>query len=189
MIAVLEDPAIRKQAVPLTLQQYHTLVREGALPSGVEFIEGALIKKIPKSPLHEFIVMTILKALSARLPAGYILRKEGPLTTADSEPEPDISVVKGGARDFIYEHPRTALLVIEVSVTSQELDFAKADIYASANIPKYIVVDAQQRLVSTFDNVRNRKYETESRNPHFLEIPECSVHIPLRELIPDSRVG
>ena len=50
------------------------------------------------------------------------MRSEQPITGLDSEPEPDISVVRGTEGAFFTEHPHTAELVIEVSLTSPDRD-------------------------------------------------------------------
>lgn len=56
----------------------------------------------------------------------------------DSEPEPDLAVVVGTPTDYINEHPRTALLVVEVSDTTLPLDRdRKHTLYARTGIPEY----------------------------------------------------
>jgi hypothetical protein len=44
-------------------------------------------------------------------------------------------------------HPSTALLVVEVAVTSQAEDRRKAPVYARADIPRYWLVDLRDRVV------------------------------------------
>lgn len=64
----------------------------------------------------------------------------------NSEPEPDIAVVRGTARDYEQAHPTTAVLVIEVSDTTLRVDCTtKAGIYARAGIEEYWVVDLNTR--------------------------------------------
>lgn len=67
----------------------------------------------------------------------------------DSEPEPDISVVDGQPKDFFDAHPTTALLAVEVADTTVELDRAKAELYAEANISEYWLVLAQQGKIES----------------------------------------
>jgi Uma2 family endonuclease len=62
------------------------------------------------------------------------------LTLSDSEPEPDVAVVLGSPAEYRYRHPSTAALVIEVAVTSSDLDREKAAIYAEAKVPEYWLI-------------------------------------------------
>jgi Uma2 family endonuclease len=59
-----------------------------------------------------------------------------------SEPEPDLAVVRGSARDYVDQHPTSAALVVEVSDTSLDYDRTrKARVYAQAGIAEYWVVN------------------------------------------------
>jgi Uma2 family endonuclease len=92
------------------------------------------------------------------LPPGYLVRKEDPLTLIDSEPEPDISVVKGAEADFFQAHPTTAEIVIEVSVSSPKLDREMASIYAEAQVKEYWIVLAGERTVEVYRSAHEGRY-------------------------------
>jgi Uma2 family endonuclease len=63
-----------------------------------------------------------------------------------SEPEPDVSVVRGRMEDFADEHPSTAVLVVEVSRSTLTYDLAaKSQLYASMGVPDYWVLDLDHR--------------------------------------------
>ena len=84
--------------------------------------------------------------LQEAIPPGFILLREDPLTFADSEPEPDLAVVRGEEQEFADRHPPTAELVIEIAITSVALDREKAAIYAEAGVVEYwIVLPAERR--------------------------------------------
>jgi Uma2 family endonuclease len=69
----------------------------------------------------------------------------------DSEPEPDLAVVPGSPTDYIHEHPRTALLVVEVSGTTLPLDRdRKRTIYARAGIPEYWIVNLSEQCLEVY---------------------------------------
>lgn len=81
------------------------------------------------------------------------VRIEGPITTGDSEPEPDISVVRGQRRNFTDRHPapKDVVLLIEVADTSLDRDRGwKKRIYAAANIAVYWIVNLVDRQVEVF---------------------------------------
>jgi Uma2 family endonuclease len=86
------------------------------------------------------------------------VRKEDPLTFADSEPEPDIAVVTGSPDDFRREHPRAALVVMEVAVRTEETDREKAFIYAEAGVGEYWLVLAEKGLIEIFTQPAEGKY-------------------------------
>jgi Uma2 family endonuclease len=61
-------------------------------------------------------------------------------------PEPDLLITK--SEPPVGRHPRTAMLAVEVSVTSHEEDRGeKADLYAGAPIPMYWLVDVPGRTI------------------------------------------
>jgi hypothetical protein len=52
----------------------------------------------------------LVEALRRCVPAGFVVRQEQPLTTESSEPEPDLSVVRGSADDYRVPLPRGSKL-------------------------------------------------------------------------------
>jgi Uma2 family endonuclease len=103
-----------------------------------------------KSPKHSWIVASLVDWLRANLGSSFHVRQEQPLTLADSEPEPDVAVVAGGVDDFRHQHPTTAKLVIEVALSSEELDREKVGIYAEADVDEYWIILADQRQVEVY---------------------------------------
>jgi Uma2 family endonuclease len=72
---------------------------------------------------------------------------EQPVTCRDSEPEPDLAVVRGGKRDYRQEHPHTAELVIEVCVSSHDYDRSKLRAYAGAGVKEVWLVLAPEKQI------------------------------------------
>lgn len=105
-----------------------------------------IVEKRPRSPLHSALTAGLQEAFLAAL-KGFWVRLEQPLTFSDSEPEPDISIVAGRPEDYGQGHPRTAKLVIEVAVSSEELDRVNASLYAEAGVEEYWLVPADQKTV------------------------------------------
>jgi Uma2 family endonuclease len=58
--------------------------------------------------------------------------------------------VRGKQTDFQKVHPTTAELVVEVAVTSLEVDRAKSDIYAEAGVKEYWIVCPERKLVEVY---------------------------------------
>jgi Uma2 family endonuclease len=78
---------------------------------------------------------------------GMWVRSESPLTLADSQPEPDVSVVEGRRADFLKQHPSTAALVVEIAVSTISDDRDLADMYAEAGVLEYWIVNAKDRCL------------------------------------------
>jgi Uma2 family endonuclease len=85
--------------------------------------------------------------------------KEEPLKLRDSEPEPDISITRGGERDFVKAHPTTAELVVGVAVSSPALDREDASLYAEAGVSEYWIVLGNQRQVEVYRRPANGRYQ------------------------------
>ena len=111
-----------------------------------------------KSPLHSSIAKRLCDTIARLLPKGFVVRREDPITFADSEPEPDIAVVCGVETDFFQAHPTTAELVIEVAVSSPTLDRENASLYAEAGVKEYWIVLGPERRVEVYRQPQNGRY-------------------------------
>jgi Uma2 family endonuclease len=116
----------------------------------VELLDGCLVPKMPKSPSHALATGLILDAIVRLLPAGWFADSQEPITTEDSEPEPDVRVVRGERRDFRDRHPgpQDLALVVEVSDATLERDRTiKQKLYARAGVPFYWIVSLRDRRI------------------------------------------
>ncbi len=135
---------------PISVERYHEMIAAGILGEDdhVELLEGLLVEMSPQSPAHGDVVSRLTVHFAAAMVAGTaIARVQLPMTRRDdrSEPEPDLLVV---ASSSATEHPDTALLVIEVAVTSHAVDrMQKSRIYARAGIPEYWLVDVPGQAI------------------------------------------
>lgn len=143
---------------PLSVEAYHTLGDLGQIPKRSELLHGIVYHKISKSPLHTLLVLRLIQLLQSRLPTDCHLRAEQPLTFADSEPEPDISIVQGSVEDFPKGHPTTAELVVEVCVTSHDYDRETLGAYANAGVKEVWLVLGPERLVEVYRRPEAGRY-------------------------------
>ena len=139
----------------LTVPQYHQLLQAEILKCGdpIELLEGWLVPKMTKNPPHMVACELLSEALRSLLVPGWFLKFEAPLSLDDSEPEPDLSVIRGKSRDYIEHHPRPkeAALVIEVADTSRVRDLGlKKRLYARAKIQEYWVVNLPESRLEVF---------------------------------------
>jgi len=160
-VATLPSSTARRFAVPpepvlpLTVEQFHAMIRSGALKSGdpIELLEGWLVNKMIKNPPHLVAVRKCRMALESILPTQWSLDIQEPITTADSEPEPDISVTRGDTTTLLDRHPgpEEVGLLVEVAEASLDRDRVwKKRIYAAAAIPAYWIVNLVEREVEVF---------------------------------------
>jgi len=134
-----------------TRDEYERMIRAGifAPEERVELIDGEIIHVLPPRP-HEATSMCLTyEALRSAFGSTFLVRPQLSLALgADSQPNPDAAVVRGGARDYRDRYPETAVLVVEIADSSLTFDQGpKACVYARANIADYWIVNlADQRL-------------------------------------------
>ncbi len=156
----LADRAVRG----LTADEVLAMVQAGILSEDepVELLHGVLTRVSPKSPQHEAVKARLNRWLSPAHAAGACkVRIEAPILVPDptSLPEPDLLVLAADHDDVV--HPTTALLVIEVAVTSLGTDTEiKPTLYAAAGVPELWVVDVTGRCVRTFTDPHPDGYAT-----------------------------
>jgi Uma2 family endonuclease len=158
MTAILEIPEVRERVSRLSVEEYHRLGELNEDGRRTELIRGIVIEKMSKSPLHRSVCSRLYKMLLAKLPAGYSVWKEEPLTLADSEPEPGISVTVGGDETYRDCHPGSAELVVEVAISSAVLDRANASLYAEAGVKEYWIVLAGKQQIEVYRDPENGTY-------------------------------
>jgi Uma2 family endonuclease len=145
-----KTPLEGAQVWPMSVAAYRSLGEAGYIPKNSELLYGIVYKKMSKSPPHSAIVRRLLKLLQDVALPGRFVSSEQPITCTDSEPEPDISIVRGSEEDFWEEHPHTAELVIEVCVTSHDFDRWKLSAYAEAKIKECWLVLVPQKKIEVY---------------------------------------
>lgn len=110
----------------LQVRQYYDMIDAGILTDDdpVELLEGWLVTKISKAPPHRIATQLTREALAQLAPPGWYVDDQEPITTTDSEPEPDVVIVRGDRRDYTERHPYAdeVALVVEVADTTLQRD-------------------------------------------------------------------
>src|SRR5712692_545053 len=102
--------------------EYERLVDKGVFEPGerVELIDGLLVVAEPQSSPHYTAIRLVERALARAFGEGWDVRTQAPIALDDdSEPEPDVAVVRGELRDYVEAHPADPGLVVEVARTSR----------------------------------------------------------------------
>ena len=164
MVEMLDISEVRARVATVSLDRYHGMIDAGDFGDRkVELLNGILVEKMTKSALHVFLVRSIADLLEEHCDLErMIVRQENPVTVPfpdrDSQPEPDISVVLGQDSDFKFEHPSAAQFVVEVAISSANVDLAKSGIYATAGVEEYWIVRPEQRVTEVFRNPVDGEY-------------------------------
>ena len=147
---LLDLPEVRRHFSPISVARYHTFSEFNQNGRRTELVRGVVLEKMPKIPRHASIAKLLYDTLNAAVPKEFSVRQDQPITLSESEPEPDIAVVHGPAGDYWEVHPTTAALIIEIAVTSLDLDREKAAIYAEAGVEEYWIVLPRERKVEVY---------------------------------------
>ena len=151
-----------------TVAEYHLMLDAGVLHEDdrVELLEGAIVEMSPQGEKHMRVITRLTRAFARQLGDEFQVRPQGPLTLGDSEPEPDLAIVRSEDAVSAEEHPRRAVLAVEVATSSLVPDrTVKSRIYARAGILEYWLVDVGGRCVEIRrgpdqDTARYRSVET-----------------------------
>ncbi len=164
------DVSPQRTAVPVppwpvhrfTVAQYHRMIAAGVLTEydRVELLEGWIVDKMPQHPAHAGTISILLAKLQAKLPRGWIVRVQSPITLDDSEPEPDLAVVRGPEEKYLTVHPapEDIAIVIEVADSTIEHDRSvKGRTHARARLPVYWIVNLVELKVEVYSQPRSGK--------------------------------
>lgn len=135
-----------------SVDQYHRMIESGILTEDerVELLEGVIVDMTPIGPLHRYTTRRSAGNLSKAIPSGWDVWMQDPVTLEQSEPIPDIFVVRGSNDDYRHRHPGPADigLLVETSDSSLGKDRGvKVPIYAAAKVQQYWIINLVQEQV------------------------------------------
>jgi Uma2 family endonuclease len=164
-----------------------------------ELIDGELVRKMSKSPIHFHLVAALLESLRDIFSSKNVLQ-EAPIDPSGdlssdlsrrNEPEPDALVLRRPWRELkgTNARPGDIALLLEVAVTSAAYHLgAKAALYATAGIEDYWVLDVAARRIVVHRKPAGAIYTSiasytadEPVSP--LAAPEASIR--LADLLPE----
>ncbi len=130
----------------LSVEQYRKIADADILTNDdrVELLEGWLFAKMSKKPPHTIAKGLTQDALIALVPTGWFVAIEDAVTAIDSQPEPDIAIVRGSRRDYRAgaAGSQEVALVAEVSYSSLPIDRSiKKRMYARSGFPIYWLIN------------------------------------------------
>jgi Uma2 family endonuclease len=171
-----------------TADQFERMAEAGILREDdrVELISGDLLRMSPIGKLHVWCVTRLNYLLIQRLGDRAVVLSQSPIRlNENSEPEPDLAVVRP------YEHfygeelptPGDILLLVEVAETSQEYDRRiKVPLYAHAGIPEVWLVDLNTDTVTVYSRPLDGAYQQartcrRGETIHSVTLPELTLAV------------
>jgi Uma2 family endonuclease len=153
------------QIVPLTVEQYHQMIKAGILLEGepVELLDGLLVRKdrskVGEDPMtvgheHAFVISILTRLATPVSEAGCCNRIQLPITLPTyGEPEPDAVIARGNPDEYRGRHPGPADLVCAIEVADSSLRHdrtVKQRIYADGGIARYIIINLIDRVIEDY---------------------------------------
>lgn len=149
-----------------SVDDYHRMIVGGVLSDrNVELLAGDIVDMSPETPIHYSTAKRGVRRLETLLAGQAEVRFNGPITLSDSEPEPDIAIVRLPESAYNHRHPgpEDIFWVIEVAKTSLQKDLdLKAKIYAQANIPEYWILNLSVPHLVVFRQPLNGQYQSQT---------------------------
>jgi Uma2 family endonuclease len=181
-----------------SVAEYHKLIDIGLLTENdnLELIEGYLVLKMSRNPPHDSCIHLALRMLLRCLPPDWSLRVQSAITLSDSEPEPDLAIVRGDERTYAVRYPGPADVGLLIEVADSTLLGDRADkgrIYARAGIAVYWIINLIDRQVEVYSSPsssgtspaygQRNDYGAADQLPLVLD-GVAVASIPVRDLLP-----
>lgn len=148
-----------------TVKDYYRMAEAGILTEDdrVELIEGEILEMSPIGSRHAACISELSELATERVGRTVIVRVQSPIDLGEgSEPQPDIALLKRRAHRYRDAHPTAEdiFLVIEVAESSLNFDRAtKAQLYARAGIPEYIIANIVNHCFEFYTQPENGEYK------------------------------
>ena len=145
-----------------TREDYERMAEQGYFQPDerVELVDGVIYEMTPQNSWHASAIQAAQEALRAVFRKDYSLRIQMPLALGlESEPEPDLAVVRGHWRDYRESHPSTAVLILEIADSTVFHDRErKGSIYARAGLPDYWILNRAEACLEVHRDPRDGVY-------------------------------
>jgi Uma2 family endonuclease len=128
----------------ISVEEYERLIEAGMLTENdrVELIRGEVIEKMPIGDRH---IDSVIRATTLFVPpliGRALVSIQNAMRLADSEPEPDLVLVRTDFPRPRKPRAEDVLLVIEIADSSLAFDRdVKGPLYAEVGIPEYWILD------------------------------------------------
>jgi Uma2 family endonuclease len=178
-----------------TLDRYHAAIEAGVFEDqSVELLQGDIVVMPPEREPHACYSSEGAEYLRQALGNRAAIREGKPITLPNnSEPVPDIAIVRPPLRRYLAHHPYPGDIfwLIEYSNTTLDTDLGEKKVaYATAGIKEYWVSDLKHGQLRVFRELQHGAYQQEltctegTISP--LAFPEIQVNV--QRLISDIAI-
>lgn len=172
-----------------SIEEWHELVDSGVLKGKpVEFLEGEIIEVSPEGVEHTYTNSSVVKYLRNILSNLAEVRESHPITLDNSEPEPDIAIVRLPETIYRNHHPypQDIYWLVEISHRTLKIDLEQKIItYARNGIPEYWVIDLVNKKLITHTQLQDNGYSkiTEYKTGTVFPLSFPNIAIALDKLL------
>jgi Uma2 family endonuclease len=139
-----------------SVKDFYRMAETGVLPPGarVELLNGKVIDMSPIGPLHGGVVKRLNRLFHRFAQDRWLMAVQDPVHLEDdSEPQPDLMLLKPAADDYESRHPKPddVFLLIEVSDATLETDReVKVPVYGRAGIAEVWIVNLDDGTLEVY---------------------------------------
>ena len=176
-----------------TVKEYHKLGEMGFFhpEERVELLSGNIIKMSAKGTAHTSALGRTDRLLQNLFENLAWVRLQDPIALdANSEPEPDIAVVRIDPFDYATHHPTPSEVYLIIEVADSSLTFdreIKAKAYARSGIADYWVLNVNDRQIHVFREPAENGYQSElilGENGSISPLHFPTVNIAIQAMLP-----
>ena len=129
-----------------SVDDYEQMIEHGILNENdrVELIRGEVVAKMPIGDLHSGSVNRANHLFNVKAANRAVVSIQNPVRLPDSEPEPDLTLLKPRADFYATGKPRPVDVLLLMEVADTTLDFdreVKGPLYAQAGIQEYWILN------------------------------------------------
>jgi Uma2 family endonuclease len=140
-----------------TVDEYHRMGEAGILADDcrIELIAGDIVVREPIGPWHAGTIARLIRLWTSRLGERAVVQIQNPveLPEEDSEPQPDVTLLRPRGDFYTTVHPRAedVLLLIEVADTTLTADRrVRMPLYARAGVREAWLLDLSGDRVEVY---------------------------------------
>ncbi len=175
----------------ITREAYEQMVRAGAFVGRrVELVGGIVYEMSPQDSLHAAGLRRARWVLEEICPEDYQVDIQMPLDLGqDSEPEPDLAIVRRDPLNYVQGHPTSALLVVEVADSSLRHDRDKAESYALAGIEDFWIANLVHGVLEVYREPVKGTYRSRlvlRRGERLAPLARPDVTVAVDDLLPQK---
>ena len=153
------------QPYRFTVAEYQRIYEAGAITpdARTELIEGMIVRMSPIGFRHQSCVSQLAEVFFDLLRKRATLNVQCSLQLTDSQPQPDLAILRRDPKFYRTGHPQTSdvLLLIEVADSTLKSDREiKGPLYARSGIGEFWLVDLEHRKLEVYRDPSPEGYQT-----------------------------